>query len=136
MTRVSGGMLLRTAPQRWRRALVALALILGQLAATAAAAGARCTRAYAHGAAAPETDAAVVDASSGAGAEERAPAPDGRLPDGPSVPGSSPCTILMLARPVVEESVPAAERVGGAVPPDEAAPQSPASPPPYHPPRA
>jgi hypothetical protein len=129
-------MLHRTAPQRWRRALVALALILGQLGVTAAAAGARCARAYAHGAAAPETDAVVVDASSGAGAEERAPAPDGRLPDGPSAPGSSPCSMLMLVQPVAEESVPAAERVGGAVPPDEAAPQSPASPPPYHPPRA
>lgn len=136
MTRVSGGMLHRTAPQRWRRALVALALILGQLGVTAAAAGARCARAYAHGAAAPETDAVVVDASSGAEAEERAPAPDGRLPDGPSAPGSSPCSMLMLVQPVAEESVPAAERAGGVVPPDEAAPKSPAAPPPYHPPRA
>ncbi len=110
-------------------------LILGQFAVTAAAAGAQCARE--RGAAvAVVADAAAAGVSSGAVAEERAPTPDSRLPDGPSAPGPLPCTMLMLARPVVEESVPAAERVGGAVPPDEAAPQSPASPPPYHPPRA
>lgn len=125
---------LHTDLPRWRRALVALVLILGQFAVTAAAAGAQCARE--RGAAvAVVADAAAAAVSSGAVAEERAPTPDSRLPDGPSAPGPLPCTMLMLARPAAEAPVPAAEHIHDAMAPDETAPKSAANPPPYRPPR-
>src|SRR5690606_15667999 len=89
-----------TDARRMRRAVIALALILGQVAATSAAAGSPCVRKHVVEASSTHvgetTDVAVVSLQGRVAVERSAPAPHGPAPDEPVAAAGASCTVLVF----------------------------------------
>lgn len=117
-----------------RRALVVLVLLLGQVAAMAAA---RPGCAHAHDAAATRASvAAAATARAAAVAERPAAASHDHAPGTPSAPGATSCTTLLAAVPPRQETTFSAGPAIAIAPAEGSRPTSVSAPPPYRPPRA